>query len=315
MKAVLVLIPFFFCLETFAKLPSQLLQVSHHDNLNSFVLVVDKTERQLYVYKQRNGVIELDQSFPVDIGKGVGKKEKRGDLKTPEGIYFLIGTKTQPEIPFSLYGKLAFVSDFPNPFDKLEQKTGDGIWLHGVPDEVSLERGSRGCVVVRNATLDYLKMLVNAGTTAMIIRDKIEWVEDVNQQEKAKVIGLISEWVKAWQNKSEEYFGFYSNVFASTQFKNFGKLVRHKKNVFQFNEKIDIKFDPLLIIKESDQIVVTGIQIYNGTTLSDRGIKRVYMRNESGAPKIISEEWLSTSYSPSVLEALVNGSVAASSRN
>lgn len=302
----LPLLIFGFGLSAFALVPKEILQISHHENLNSTVLIVDKTERQLYIYQEKHGQISLDQKFTVDIGKGVGKKEKRGDLKTPEGIYFLVGTKTQPEIPFGTYGKLAFISDFPNPFDKLQQKTGDGIWLHGVPDNVSLERGSRGCVVVRNTTLDYLKTLVTTGTTALIIKDKVEWIEEIDPQRTKPVLGLLKNWVQSWREKSDKYFDFYSASFKSTQFSNFQKFSNHKKTVFKANKGIEIKFDPLLVIQDRDQIVVTGIQIYNGETLSDRGIKTVYLKVDSDSSKIIAEEWLPTNFSSTVLESLAS---------
>lgn len=314
MRLLIFFLPF-ICIQALAQVPREILDISHHDNLNSNVLIVDKAERQLYVYKEKNGKIELDKKFQVDIGKGTGKKEKRGDLKTPEGIYFLVSTKTQPEIPFGTYGKLAFISDFPNPFDKLDKKTGDGIWLHGVPDNVSLERGSRGCVVVRNETLDYLKVLVTTGTTALIIREKIEWADSVAETEKAPIIENLSSWIKAWKGKSEDYFKFYSPLFRSSQFKSFVRLENHKRTVFKLNEKIEIKFDPLLIIKDKDQIVVTGIQIYNGNTLSDRGIKTVYFKIENGSGKIIAEEWLPTLYSGNALEALASDSKIPASSN
>lgn len=312
---VLSLLTFAFGLSAFALVPKEILQISHHENLNSTVLIVDKTERQLYIYQEKNGQISLDQKFTVDIGKGIGKKQKRGDLKTPEGIYFLVDTKTQPEIPFGTYGKLAFISDFPNPFDKLEQKTGDGIWLHGVPDNVSLERGSRGCVVVRNSTLDYLKTLVTTGTTALIIKDKVEWIEAIDPLRTKPILNLLSNWVQSWREKSEKYFDFYATNFKSTQFPSFLKFSIHKKSVFKTNKAIEIKLDPLLVIQDRDQIVVTGIQIYNGDTLTDRGIKTVYLKVDSESSKIIAEEWLPTRFSSTILESLASDSKIAPSTN
>ena len=293
-------------LQAFSKVPKEILQISHHENLNSTVLIVDKTERLLYIYQEKDANIILDKTFPVDIGRGLGKKEKRVDLKTPEGIYFLVDTKTQPEIPFQTYGKLAFISDFPNPFDKLEQKTGDGIWLHGVPDTVSLERGSKGCVVVRNSTLDYLKNLVMTGTTALIIKDKIDWVEKIDPEIQKPIFNFFSSWLNSWQEKSNNYFDMYSVEFKSSQFTNLKRFIEHKKNVFNSSKHINIKFDPLLIIQDKNQIIVTGIQIYSGDTLADRGIKTIYLKAEGDQKKIISEKWLPTHFSPTILESLAS---------
>jgi murein L,D-transpeptidase YafK len=138
-------------------LPSDLLQISSTEAFSKYVFLVDKTERHLQVYERKGETIEKILDFPSDMGKALGNKSKRDDFRTPEGIYFFEKKLNQPEIPYNLYGELAFTTDYPNVFDRRDSKTGSGIWLHAVPDTVPLTRGSRGCVVVRNEVIRKLK--------------------------------------------------------------------------------------------------------------------------------------------------------------
>ena len=76
----------------------------------------------------------LTKPFKIAIGKIRGNKEKRGDNKTPEGIYL-----SQPHITKNLYrgkyGDLAIPINYPNPYDLHMKKTGYGIWLHGAGND------------------------------------------------------------------------------------------------------------------------------------------------------------------------------------
>jgi len=58
------------------------------------------------------------------------------------------------------YGVHAFTTDYPNIFDLRKGKTGFGIWLHAIDESQTLERGSQGCVVVRNDTIKKLAQIL-----------------------------------------------------------------------------------------------------------------------------------------------------------
>src|SRR5690606_34992220 len=151
------------------KLPADLLQISGTEAFSKYVLLVDKKERKLMVFERNGETIKKIDEVPADIGKKNGNKTKQDDAKTPEGIYFFQKKLTQPEIPFSLYGKMAFTTDYPNLFDRRAQKTGYGIWLHSIPDDVPLTRGSRGCVVIRNNVLEKISSYIKLRETPIII--------------------------------------------------------------------------------------------------------------------------------------------------
>ena len=97
----------------------------------NYLLACDKNATTLKLYsKDTNNTFELNKDFSAFVGKLKGDKQKEGDLKTPVGVYKLI-QKLEHVDPF--YGPLAFVTSYPNTYDKIQGKNGSGIWVHGLP--------------------------------------------------------------------------------------------------------------------------------------------------------------------------------------
>ena len=70
------------------------------------------------------------KTIPAFTGKYDGDKVSAGDRRTPIGIYNLT-QKLSTVDPF--YGPMAFVTSYPNLYDRIRGKSGDGIWIHGLP--------------------------------------------------------------------------------------------------------------------------------------------------------------------------------------
>ena len=66
-------------------LPSSLI---FYDYPGSSVIVVDKSVCRLMVYRFQEEW-ELKQSFPCTTGKREGDKVRAGDMRTPNGVYWL----------------------------------------------------------------------------------------------------------------------------------------------------------------------------------------------------------------------------------
>ena len=109
-------------------LPSYLLEVPASV---ADVLIADAGTATLIRYSRtENGVVEKDRRY-MSIGlEGVGK-QRAWDRKTPLGVYFITEeldtSKLAPK-----YGIAAFPLDYPNAWDRYNERTGSGIWLHGV---------------------------------------------------------------------------------------------------------------------------------------------------------------------------------------
>src|SRR6202007_3302026 len=102
---------------------------------------------------------------------------------------------------FSTYGSVAFTTNYPNFFDKYDNKTGSGIWLHSVPDKVPLTRGSRGCVVLRNNDIKKIESAITLKKTFLVIDNQIVWVP---KEDHTKERDLAVAWLETWRTQWEK---------------------------------------------------------------------------------------------------------------
>jgi len=130
-------------------------------------LAVYKSKRTLLAYAQG----KLLKSYQISLGgQPVGAKEIEGDLKTPEGLYY-INDKNQ----YSDYHKNLGVS-YPNEKDVAHAKTlgktaGGDIKIHGLRNGMGfigkLQRcvdWTLGCMALTNTEIDELYRAVPIGT-------------------------------------------------------------------------------------------------------------------------------------------------------
>jgi murein L,D-transpeptidase YafK len=275
------------------KYPAGLIALSSEPQFANYSFVVDKSKRKLYVYEWQNEDLNVIAEYPTDMGKKSGEKTKENDHRTPVGIYFLQKEMTQPEIPFGLYGNLAFSTDYPNIFDKRDAKTGSGIWLHAVPDSVPLTRGSRGCVVVRNDVIKLLKKYVHLEQTPILIFDEIKYMkkEEYTEQKK-RFLTDFENWRTAWESQDvDTYIKYYDSTFKNDQM-NYKQWYRHKKKLKELYTFIKVQLGPPLILKNKDQIVIRTIQRYESNLHKDFGEKTIHARwSPEVGFQIIREDW------------------------
>jgi murein L,D-transpeptidase YafK len=274
-------------------LPADLLQISETESFSRYVFLVDKSERKLKVFTRAGETIQQVDEFPADIGKKDGNKTKKDDARTPEGIYFLEKKLQQPQIPYNLYGALAFTTNYPNLFDRRENKTGYGIWLHAIPDSVPLNRGSRGCVVVRNDVIKKLSEYIKLKETPILIFDHASYVSKEEHEKRRKEMNnMIEDWRSSWEKQDlEKYMSFYDKEFTAPGF-NYESWKAHKAELKSKYEFIKIQLSQPSIILHNNQIIIKTLQKYTSNQYEDYGVKIVYaIRNNTGF-KIIREEWL-----------------------
>ena len=130
------------------------------------VLVV-KSERKLHLM----GRGEVLKSYRISLGKEpTGAKVREGDLRTPEGFYWIDWRKTSDKY------NLAMHISYPNARDLAHAQAkgvppGDMIMLHGTPlDEEYPEwffhtlDWTEGCIALRNDDMEEIWQLVRNGT-------------------------------------------------------------------------------------------------------------------------------------------------------
>ncbi len=137
-------------------------------------VVVDMTGSRLYLLHNRNGRLQVVEDIFVSIGqKGYGK-QRRGDRRTPVGIYRIVDWLPDEKLP-PLYGAGALPLNYPNAWDRMLGRTGSGIWLHGTPPGLYVRppRSSKGCVVLNNDAVEALHAVYRLplGTPVLLVDD------------------------------------------------------------------------------------------------------------------------------------------------
>jgi murein L,D-transpeptidase YafK len=174
-------------------LPRALLQMRKEQR---HALIVDAKHSRLYLYENRNGGLRLMQDFYVSQGKLGINKLKEGDMRTPVGVYYIVGRLPGVKLP-DMYGKGALPLDYPNDWDKVQGRGGSGIWVHGTPPETFSRPplSTDGCVVVSNDDLKFLTRTVEIGKTPILIGDQVEFVSKAQlDQELRQAAALVENW-------------------------------------------------------------------------------------------------------------------------
>jgi murein L,D-transpeptidase YafK/ketosteroid isomerase-like protein len=253
-----------------------------------FLFAVDKSKQTLFYFRKNieSNNLDLVREIPCTTGKVIGDKTREGDMKTPEGIYFVQGKKDQG-LDFGLYGDLAFVLNFPNPVDKARGKTGHGIWIHGRGKPI-IPHETNGCVALNNHDIKTLQDDVRIKTTPVVISDTLAWSDEAvgSEETSRQLIGLTKLWAQSWDKKSPRFFSFYDTEYFSREF------TEYKKRLFSKYNWIDVIIDEIKCIAGKEYSVTYFNQLYTAPGFRSEGVKRLYWKKSSlGEWKIIGSEW------------------------
>ncbi|WP_457561000.1 L,D-transpeptidase Cds6 family protein [Caminibacter sp.] len=257
----------------------------------TYILFCNKLTRKLDVYFYKNYLKHLTSFNNIIVGK-LGDKQKEGDLKTPIGNYTLIN-RVIPGNTF--YGPLAFVTSYPNLYDKLHHKKGYGIWIHGKP--LDGERGdlSKGCIVLNNDEILYLNKLINYKKTVLEITQNPIYG---NKEDIAEILALIYKWRDAWKKSDlKRYLSFYAKDFHRSNGWDLKRFIKYKTRVFNSKkgQKIKIFFKNIQItpyqnLQNKKIYKVEFYEEYYSPTYTFKGDKEIYLAKRDGKFKIIIEK-------------------------
>jgi murein L,D-transpeptidase YafK len=160
------------------------------------VLVVDARRSRLYVYANRAGQLKFVTDYYISQGKYGVNKLKEGDQRTPVGIYYITSHLPGARLP-DFYGSGALPINYPNEWDKINGRSGSGIWLHGTPSD-SFSRpplSSDGCVVLTNPDLHKLATSVEIGKTPVVIAESVDFVNKTKwENDRSLAARLVDGW-------------------------------------------------------------------------------------------------------------------------
>jgi len=134
-------------------------------------LVLTKSRRELVVYYHGDAV----RTYYVALGRSpVGDKERIGDNRTPEGLFFIQGRN-----PNSRY-HLSLRISYPDATHRaraarLGVEPGGDIMIHGLPEEQAVfgpahrdYDWTNGCIAVTNKEIEELWRVIRDGTPIQI---------------------------------------------------------------------------------------------------------------------------------------------------
>lgn len=131
-----------------------------------FFYVADKSRKLLFQMEEKGGTPAVAREFECIHGRVEGDKQKEGDLKTPEGVYFITKVITQ-KLDYMEYGPYAVALNYPNPADRLRKKTGSGIWLHSKGQKIT-GITTRGCLAIDKGEIMEIAPLLKPGTPVIV---------------------------------------------------------------------------------------------------------------------------------------------------
>ncbi len=268
------------------------LLLTEHPNNPSVLLTVNKEEQQTFLFAQKSPLALLGK-YTCTTGSKPGDKLRRGDLRTPEGVYF-VEKRITSGLDFELYGGKAYPLNYPNPVDKLKGKTGSGIWLHGRGKPL-VPRDTKGCVALDNKDLGQLEASLALGTPVVIARE-VDWSRGPSpEQEQAKtaLVERVQDWAASWERKSDDFFGFYdAERYTKSRGQAFRHFADHKRNVFSRTPWLQVLLHDIRVVEGPDYWVTYFQQYYRTPEIASQGLKRLYwQKDESGEFRIVGREW------------------------
>ena len=158
-------------------LPKNLVVMPRSADKNVPILLADASRSRLYVFVSKQGKPVLKEEFYTTIGLFGADKFREGDQRTPLGVYRIQFEIRDPRKDGFL-GKYAMTLDYPNAYDSQSGRTGSGIWIHGVPEELHVRapQASDGCLAIANRDLTRLRKLVRYKESQIVVVPRIEWV-------------------------------------------------------------------------------------------------------------------------------------------
>ena len=276
-----------------AMIPRGVLKLPREEN---YLLWVELDKGRLNLLQQLpNGGLTTRKIYPVSIGKNGFGKKREGDQRTPVGVYHFTSFLADRDL-VDYYGLGAYPLNYPNVTDRLEHRTGFGIWLHGLPKDMA-ERpllDSDGCVVIDNDSLLEMAAYINTGITHIVLSaDEIQWQPVASVEERSASLQLsFEQWRQAWEARDNDtYLSFYAKDFSDfnrdrAQWASYKKRVNDSKKSIKVDvSKLSFFADP----ENTDLVTVRYYQQYRSNNYNWDGWKEQLWRQSDSGWQIVYE--------------------------
>ncbi|SKA83632.1 Murein L,D-transpeptidase YafK [Paucidesulfovibrio gracilis DSM 16080] len=260
-----------------------------HEQGPELLVAVDKARQQLFMLSRRSP-LKLLKSLPCTTGQSNGDKLVQGDLRTPEGVYF-IQSRLRGGLDWELYGDVAYPLNYPNPVDRIRGKTGSGIWLHGRGKQL-VPRDTRGCVALADPDIDGLENDLATGTP-VVIADELNWTDTPGEDQllARKLVSSVQQWAKDWSRRSDDFFAHYDPEGMTRSGVDFQWFQNRKQRIFSSHPWIDVMVENVHALPGPGYWVTWFDQLYRTGSLTSAVGKRLYwLQDDDGNWRIAGRE-------------------------
>lgn len=269
------------------------------DGAEGQAVLVDKFAKKMFTVKIKDADVEVLGEFPIIYGANMGDKMIRGDNRTPEGVYYITTYRSSEYLLkqygdyAKIYGAGSFPLNYPNPVDRINKKTGSGIWIHGTNPATNKEN-TQGCVALRNTDFDILKEKI-AVKYPVIIADNLTYLSRDEYQNLRKDLNARFEgFIKSWgESDYDKFKGYIHENYKSRSGVKTDAYLQNKKNLMKIYPKRAVLTDNTKIfMKDKNYVVFDTDQFYCAPNILNASNKKYYFTKAAdGNLKLISEEF------------------------
>jgi murein L,D-transpeptidase YafK len=260
------------------------------------VLIAETETATLHRYTRSGDKLELSASVYMSVGENGAGKERAWDRRTPLGIYF-VNDRLDTTRLHDKYGAMAFPLDYPNAWDKVLERTGDGIWLHGVDPNGGRRPAldTDGCLALPNEDLNALEAHIQLLVTPVIITRKLREVAvDDLQAVRASLMQSLQTWATSYRDGDwQAYLSLYAKEFE------FHGLDKERWSAYRVRAAAtrplkDYAIDQVLMLADPEEENLY-LSRFRQTLVDERGsivtTKRLYWRrDDDGLFRIVAED-------------------------
>ena len=262
----------------------------------SDILIADAASATLRRFvRTGTNIVEKDRRY-MSIGLNGTGKQRAWDRKTPLGVYF-ITEKIDTSNLNAKYGVAAYALDYPNAWDRQKQRTGSGIWLHGVdrrnPDRPPHD--TDGCLALPNEELSLLADVLEPQVTPIIVARKVAWATADELRNTRLEFRLV---LDAWKNSLasgdlDTHLLLYADDF---QYREMDKdeWSSYRTREFETQRLEGITIDDVMLLADPEEPNLY-LSRFKQVLLTDAGLvtttKRLYWRRtDDNRWEIVSED-------------------------
>ena len=260
------------------------------------VLIAETDTATLYRYESgQNGLTPADEQH-MSVGQNGAGKQTTGDRRTPLGIYFVLEELDTSGL-HEKYGPVAFPLDYPNVWDEHNNRTGFGIWIHGVAPNSGPRpaRDTDGCIALENEKLLALQRHLMPTQTPVIVTRSLQRTsgeEIVRTRERLLVV--LQTWADSYRDGDwHQFLSLYADDFTYRGM-NRAEWTSYRMQSAGDRQVTDFAVDEIMLLTDPVESGLYVSRFRQKTAESGRLItitKRLYWRETgSGELRIVAED-------------------------